>query len=49
MAINPSSGKQGTDKFMRQGHTTTNAFGANVNATAKGAAGASPRELKGNS
>ena len=38
--------KKGTNQFMRQGHTTTNAYGANITIDAKGAAGAAPKEVK---
>lgn len=38
--------KKGTSQFMRQGHTTVDAFGANVSADAKGAAGAPAKEIK---
>ncbi len=38
--------KKGTSQFMRQGHTTVDAYGANISADAKGAAGAPPKEVK---
>lgn len=38
--------KKGTSQFMRQGHTTVNAYGANVSADAQGVAGAPAKEIK---
>jgi hypothetical protein len=38
--------KKGTKQFMRQGHTTVNAFGANVTIDAHGTAGETPKEIK---
>lgn len=44
----PATGNvpKGTKQFMRQGHTTVDAFGANVDHTPKGKVNDSPRELK---
>ena len=38
--------KKGTNQFMRQGHTTVDAFGANINSTAPGKAGEAAKEVK---
>lgn len=38
--------KKGTNQFMRQGHTTVNAYGANITNDARGAAGETPKEVK---
>ena len=38
--------KKGTKQFMRQGHTTVNAFGANISIVARGTAGEDPKEIK---
>jgi hypothetical protein len=38
--------KKGTNQFMRQGHTATDAYGNNPSSDAKGKAAQPPRELK---
>lgn len=42
----PVNVKKGTNQFMRQGHTSGPAFGADPQITASGKAGATPKELK---
>jgi len=38
--------RKGTNQFMRQGHTVSNAYGKNHNSTASGQAGAPAQEVK---
>jgi hypothetical protein len=45
-SVGNDMGKRGTNQFMRQGHTASNAYGNSPSTDAKGAAGASPKDLK---
>lgn len=38
--------RKSTNQFMRQGHTTSVAYGNDINADAKGQAGAPAKEVK---
>lgn len=38
--------KKGTNQFMRMGHTTSAAYGNNVNSSASGQAGEAAKEVK---
>lgn len=38
--------KKGTNQFMRQGHTTADVYGSNINAEPIGKANQAPKEVK---